>query len=74
MTKVTEAVYSSGVLRPVEDLALTEGQRVRLIVELIDDRPADRAAALARLKAGIAAMRFFWNGQLPSRDELPDRL
>jgi predicted DNA-binding antitoxin AbrB/MazE fold protein len=73
MTKVTEAVYSAGVLRPVEDLALTEGQRVRLIVELLDDRPADRAAAFARLKAGIAAMRFFSNGRLTSRDELHDR-
>jgi predicted DNA-binding antitoxin AbrB/MazE fold protein len=73
MTKVTEAVYSAGVLRPVQDLALTDGQRVRLIVELLDDHPADRAAAFARLKAGIATMQFFSTGQPPSRDELHDR-
>ena len=72
MTKVTEAVYSRGVLRPVEDLALAEGQRVRLIVEHIDDVRADRAAALARLKAGIAGMQFFSEGRLPNRDELHD--
>jgi len=33
MTKVTEAVYSSGVLKPTEDLGLREDQSVRLIVE-----------------------------------------
>jgi predicted DNA-binding antitoxin AbrB/MazE fold protein len=54
MRKVTEAVYSQGVLKPAEDLGLREGQRVRLIVETVDDKAVDRAAALARLKAGIA--------------------
>ena len=42
MTKVTEAVYSQGVLKPVEDLGLREDQRVRLIVETVDDKAADR--------------------------------
>ena len=73
MTKVTEAVYSLGVLKPVEDLGLREDQRVRLIVETVDDEAEDRAAALARLKAGIAKMQFFSQGPLPSREELHDR-
>jgi predicted DNA-binding antitoxin AbrB/MazE fold protein len=76
MTKVTEAVYSQGVLKPVEDLGLREDQRVRLIVETVDDKAAadrDRGAALARLKAGIAKMQFFSQGHLPSREELHDR-
>ena len=73
MTRVTEAVYTKGVLNPAEDLGLREDQRVRLIVEPVDDKPEDRAAALARLKAGIAMMQFFSQGPLPSREELHDR-
>jgi len=73
MTRVTEAVYSNRVLRPADDLGLRDDQRVRLIVETIDDAPDDRAAALARLKAGIATMQFFSQGPLLSRGELRDR-
>jgi predicted DNA-binding antitoxin AbrB/MazE fold protein len=74
MTRVTEAVYSQGVLKPAEDLGLQEDPRVRLIVETVEDNPEDRARALARLKAGIATMQLFSQGRLPSREELHDRL
>lgn len=73
MTKRTEAVYSNGALRPVEDLGLTEGQRVRLTVEPVDDRPVDRAAAIANLKASVREMHFRSSGALPTREELHDR-
>ena len=73
MTRVTEAVYSKGVLKPAEDLGLREAQRVRLIVEVVDEGPEDRAAALAKLRAGIANMQFFSQGPLPTREELHDR-
>ncbi len=73
MTRVTEAVFSKGVLKPAEDLGLHEQQRVRLIVESVDEKPQDRAAAVARLKAGIAKMQFFSHGPLPTREELHDR-
>ena len=73
MTRVTEAVYSKGVLKPAEDLGLREAQLVRLIVEVVDERPEDRAAALAKLRAGIANMQFFSQGPLPGREELNDR-
>ena len=73
MTKVTHAVYSQGVLKPDEDLGLREGQRVRLIVDTIDENPEERSAALARLKAGIASMNFCSQGPLPSREQLHDR-
>ncbi|MBZ5560666.1 MAG: antitoxin family protein [Acidobacteriia bacterium] len=73
MTRITEAVYSKGVLKPADDLGLCEEQRVRLIVETVDEKPEDRAAAIARLKAGIAKMQFFSQGSLPSREELHDR-
>lgn len=73
MPQITEAVYTQGVLKPTGDLSLREQQRVRLIVEPIDDVAGDREAALARLKAGIASMQFFSNGRLPTREELHDR-
>ena len=75
MTRLTEAVYTNGVLKPEEELGLREAQRVRLIVEPLDDDAdrGDRPAALERLLAGIEGMRFFSRDRLPSRDELHDR-
>ena len=74
MAQVTEAIYTHGVLKPMEELALREAQRVRLIIEPLDDTDrVDRSAALQRLLAGIEDMRFFSRGRLPARDELHDR-
>ena len=73
MTRFAEAVFTHGVLKPTTDLDLREDQRVRIIVEPIDDQRPERSAALARLKAGIASMQFSSNGRLPSRAELHDR-
>jgi hypothetical protein len=75
MAQVTEAIYTHGVLKPLEELALREAQRVRLIVETLDDDTdrGDWPAALQRLLAGIAGMKFFSSKPLPSRDELHDR-
>ena len=75
MAQFTEAVYTNGVLKPKEGLVLREAQRVRLIVDVIDDDAdrGDRPAALQRLLAGIEGMRFFSRERLPSRDELHDR-
>jgi len=74
MTQITEAIYKHGVLKPLGDLELREEQRVRLIVESIEerDRPG-RADALQRLRAGIEGMQFVLRDRLPSRDELHDR-
>jgi predicted DNA-binding antitoxin AbrB/MazE fold protein len=73
MTQITEAIYTQGVLKPATDLNLRELQRVRVIVEPMEDPVGDRDAALARLKAGIASMQFFSNGPLPMREDLHDR-
>ena len=73
MTQKVEAIYSGGVLRPTSDLRLKDQQRVRLTVDTIDEPVSDREAAVARLKAGVASMRFFSVGPLPSREELHDR-
>lgn len=64
MTQSTEAGFSNGVLRPTRELGLRDQQRVRLIVETLDEAPADRDAASARLRAGISRMRFFSQGLL----------
>ena len=75
MAQVIEAIYEHGVLTPKDELALREAQRVRLIVEPIDDDidSADRTAALKRLRDGIERMTFFSHEPLPSRDELHGR-
>ena len=75
MAQFTEAVYTNGVLKPKEGLVLREAQRVRLIVDALEDDAdrGDRSAALRRLLAGIEGMRFFSRDRLPSRDELHDR-
>jgi predicted DNA-binding antitoxin AbrB/MazE fold protein len=73
MTQRVEAVYTDGILKPTGELSLKDKQRVRLTVETIDEPAGDREAAIARLKAGIASMRFFSEGPLPSREELHDR-
>jgi len=73
MTQHVEAVYADGVLKPTRELRLRDNQRVRLTVQTIDEPDRDREDAVARLKAGIASMRFFSEGPLPSREELHDR-
>ncbi|SPE25256.1 hypothetical protein SBA3_1160020 [Candidatus Sulfopaludibacter sp. SbA3] len=75
MAQFTEAFYTNGVLKPKAELGLHEAQRVRLIVEPLDDSSdrGDRPAALRRLLAGIEGMQFFSRGRLPSRDDLHDR-
>ena len=59
VTQKVEAIYAGGVLKPTRDLCLQDQQRVRLTVETIEEPVSDREAAVARLKAGIAGMRFF---------------
>jgi len=73
MTQITEAVFTQGVLKPAVDLNLREQQRVRVIVEPLDDGLGDRETAVARLKAGIASMKFFSKGSLPRREDIHDR-
>jgi predicted DNA-binding antitoxin AbrB/MazE fold protein len=74
MVQITEAIFTGGVLKPVDALSLKESQRVRLIVEPLGDPLPDRDAALKRLRTGIEGMRFFSTGRLPSRDELHERV
>src|SRR5712691_339473 len=53
---VNLSIYSGGVLKPVEKLALPETQRVRLIVQPLKEKGDNsRSAALQRLLVGIVA-------------------
>ena len=73
MAQIREAIYARGVLKPVEPLDLRENQRVRIIIEPLEESREDRTVALERLKAGVASMRFFSAGRLSSREERHDR-
>ncbi|HMP04841.1 MAG TPA: antitoxin family protein [Lacipirellulaceae bacterium] len=44
MVQSVDAIYEGGVLRPLSDLALSEKQRVRLLVESAEE-PAAKSAA-----------------------------
>jgi predicted DNA-binding antitoxin AbrB/MazE fold protein len=75
MAQIAEAVYSDGVLKPSVPLNLSESQRVRLIIEPLDDNDSEkRRRALQKLKHGIQSMNFRSAGTLPIRDELHDRI
>lgn len=72
--QVTEAVYDNGVLRPTTPLTLRDHQRVRLTVETLEPQSTNaRAAAMQRLRAGIASMGFTSSAPFPARDNLHDR-
>jgi predicted DNA-binding antitoxin AbrB/MazE fold protein len=77
MTKVVEAIYEDGVLKPVHprDLAeLLDHQAVTLTIQTREQPdPAQRAAALAELERGIEEMSFRSTGPYPTRDELHER-
>jgi predicted DNA-binding antitoxin AbrB/MazE fold protein len=74
MAQIVEAIFTGGVLKPLEDLALVEAQHVRLIVQPLAEAPADRQRLIKKLQDGIDAMQFFSSGSLPRRDELHDRI
>jgi predicted DNA-binding antitoxin AbrB/MazE fold protein len=66
MTHVTEAIYTQGVLRPVEHLDLPDQQRVRLIVAPINGiGSADREAALEHLWEIIEQGSLYYDGPSP---------
>ena len=74
MTKTIEAIYTNGVLKPLEALPLADQQRVRLTVETIDQEPQrDREAALQRLIERLKKSTFSYGGPLPTREELHER-
>ena len=68
MTRIVEAIFDGGVLRPVENLNLAEHQRVRLTVETLEVPGEDRnAAARARLIERLGKSAVSYGGKAPSR-------
>ena len=62
-----EAIYEDGVLRPLEQLALVEHERVRITVEPLDD-DIDHEF-IARCRADLAGL-----DRLPTLKEAQERL
>jgi len=83
MTRVVEAIYEDGVLKPVEALELREQQRVRVTIEPLDGREKggppnagtedQRGAAVQRLFEVMDQSTLSLTGPLPTRDELHER-
>jgi predicted DNA-binding antitoxin AbrB/MazE fold protein len=78
MTKVIEAIFSHGVLEPLEALELPEQQRVRLTIEPVMfaspvEQTADRKEAMQRLLESLQNSTFSHGGPYPTRDELHER-
>lgn len=68
-----EAVFTNGVLKPVEPVSLREQERVRVTVESVQANGAARDAAVQRMIDGFDKMRLRTGGRMPSRDELHER-
>ena len=51
MEQIKEAIFTRGVLKPDGPLNLRENERVRIIVEPLDEQRMDRSTALARLNS-----------------------
>jgi predicted DNA-binding antitoxin AbrB/MazE fold protein len=74
MVRITEAIYSNGVLKPTERLDLREDERVRITVEPIEsDANSKRQRAIERFRAGQAKSKFRSSGPYPTREELHER-
>ncbi len=74
MIRTTEAIFTDGVLKPVEPLNLREQQRVRITVEEVEAlTESERAAALKQFFEKADRMGFRSEGPYPTRDELHER-
>lgn len=74
MTQITNATFEDGVLRPEQDLHLRPNERVRIIVQQLNDlSPEARAQAVKDLFALLDRIGFKSEGPYPTRDELHER-
>ncbi|MFG0285521.1 MAG: antitoxin family protein [Phycisphaerales bacterium JB039] len=73
MVRKTEAIFTGGVLRPLEPLGLREQERVRITIESAPADATEQEAARQRMIEGFEKMRLRTNGRLPTRDELHER-
>jgi len=50
-----DAIYVHGVFKPLQALAIPEGQRVRLVVETVNPTPEDLLALAAQVYEGLSS-------------------
>ena len=74
MIHTVKAIYSNGLLTPLEPLPLKEQERVRITVQSLEDEPdGDREDSVRRFVDGARASRFCSQGSYPTRDQLHER-
>ncbi len=73
MSQVVTATFVNGVLKPTQELGLTPGTKVRLIVEVWDNVRADYQDASAELDRLCSEFAIESRGRHLTRDELHDR-
>jgi predicted DNA-binding antitoxin AbrB/MazE fold protein len=74
MVRIVEAIYDDGVLRPVEQLPLSNQQRVRLTIEPVElAEGAKSRPAIEELICRLGRSTLYLNGPAPTREELHDR-
>lgn len=74
LVQSTEAIYSDGVLKPINPLQLREHQRVKVTIEPIEPgNDEERRRAMDRFIEGTKRMNFRSTGPYPTRDELHER-
>jgi predicted DNA-binding antitoxin AbrB/MazE fold protein len=82
MTKVVEAIFEDGVLKPLEALGLIERQHVEIVVRDVNgtkwpapaSNESERQAALRDLIEEVDRMNLRLRVRMPSREEFYDRL
>lgn len=74
MTQTVEAIYTQGVLKPLEALPLQEDQHVRVTIETADaERDNGREAAVHRLIERLGQSSLSYGGPPLAREELHER-
>jgi len=73
MAQFITATFVDGMLKPDEELGLTTGTKVRLILDLPDDVREQRQAACAELDRLCDDFPIESRGQRLTRDQLHER-
>lgn len=73
MSQTVDAIYTQGVLKPLEALPLREQQQVRVTIETAESQPQNGREAVDRLIARLKRSSLSYGGPCPSREDLHDR-
>lgn len=73
MTQTIDAIYTQGVLKPLQELPLREQEQVRLTIETAETAFQPEPGALDRLIERLNSSTLSLGGKMPSREELHER-